>query len=113
MIKIGRDPGNCRMAVITGIAALDMGWILAGRDCAIVTGAACTDHLSVIDSVGRCPNRVVVTILANIGRVDMRRVFPGGLGAVMASETTAGDASMIESCGQPDRRLMAIGTVVA
>ena len=66
VIEIGRNPGRRCVAVVTIVAALYMGWVLATRNCAVVTRTASADDLGVVDIVGRSPQRVVVAVLADI-----------------------------------------------
>ncbi len=40
VVKVSWQPGDSRVAIITGIAAGDMGCVLAGRGNAIMTGCA-------------------------------------------------------------------------
>jgi len=42
MVDVGRSPARCRMAVITGVAATNMGSVLAFGDRAVVAGVAGT-----------------------------------------------------------------------
>ena len=56
------------MTIVAGIAARDMGRVLAGRRDAIVTGAAGTRYLRVVDRVhGREPVGVMA-VFADVGR---------------------------------------------
>ena len=61
------------MAVVAGIAAGDMRWVLTRRRCAVVTEPAGAKNLGVIDSICWCPDIAVVTILANIRCLNMRK----------------------------------------
>ena len=56
VIEICRQPCDRRMAVVTAIAAGDMGRVLAGSDNAIVAGVAGADDLCVIYREHRYPN---------------------------------------------------------
>jgi hypothetical protein len=53
MIKIGRYPGYCCMAVVAVIPAVDMRRVFADRDRAVMTGRADTDNLRVINRYSR------------------------------------------------------------
>ena len=84
------------MAVITGIATGDVRCMLAGRNRAIVAGAASTDHLGVIDTNHGLPQVSAVTVFADGGRLDVSRALAGGLDTVMAAGTVTGDIDMIK-----------------
>jgi len=53
------------VAVVAIIAAGDMCWVLAGRNDAVVAGAAGADHLGVIHGVRRDPDIGIVAVFAN------------------------------------------------
>ena len=108
MVKVRRDPGDCRMAIITIVPACDVRRMLAGCCRAVMAGSAGTGYLGVIDRVGWHPYRVVVAIFADIGRIDVRRVLAGRIRAVVAAEAVTGDVGMVEPSRNPDRRLMTI-----
>ena len=84
------------MAIITVIAAADMGRVFARGGAAIVAGTTATDHLRVINRGRGNPQRVAVAIFANIGGLDVSRCLAGGSGAVMTINTAADDVDMIE-----------------
>jgi hypothetical protein len=71
MIEVCRQPANRGMTIVAVVSTLNMGLVLPGRRCAIVTGAAGTQHLGVVDSESRCPNVWCVAVLAHIRRRDM------------------------------------------
>lgn len=71
MIEIGRHPGVGRMAAFAIISARDMSGVFTGRDGAVMTAGADSNHLSMIDLECRHPSGVAVTTLTAIGRLDM------------------------------------------
>lgn len=56
MVEVGGQPRDCRVAVIAVNATADMRWVFAGRYDAVMTGAACTNDLRVVDGVNRNPD---------------------------------------------------------
>jgi len=96
MVEIGGHPGDRGVAVVAGVAALDMCRILAHSDRAVVAGTARADDLRVIHDVSRRPDHIVMTILADIARVDVTGTFAGRLDAVMAAGTIIGNVGMVE-----------------
>ena len=85
VIEVGRDPRDCRMAVIAVVAAGDMRGMLAGCGVAIVAGHAGSEHVGVVHHVSRRPGHVVVAVLADVRRGDVRRVLAGCISAVVAA----------------------------
>jgi len=84
------------MTVIAGIATGDMREILAGGSNAIVTGAATTDHLGVIDRIDRHPDVGVMAVFANIARLNMCEVLTGCVRAIVAISTVVRNVRVIE-----------------
>lgn len=66
MVEVRRSPGDGRMAVITGVAALHMRGVLASRDCAVVATVAGSNHLRVINRKYGRKNIRVMAVLTNI-----------------------------------------------
>ena len=71
MTKIRGQPGNGRVAIVTGVAAVYMCGMLTGCRRAIVAGVACTDNLGMINDIGWRPDIRRVTVFANIGGLYM------------------------------------------
>lgn len=101
------------MAVIAIAAAVNMGRILACCGDTIVTGAARTNNLVVVNGYHRCKDVTAVTVLANVCRLYVCWILAGGICAVMAADTITDDIRMVEICGQPGNRAVAIVTGVA
>ena len=76
-----------------------MRWVLAGRNDAIVAGAAGSDNLGVIHGVCWHPDIGIVTIFANFRCQNMCRVFAGCFYTVVAVCAVAGDTDVIEIRG--------------
>ena len=87
------------MTVVAGIAAGNMRRMLAGGNHTIVTGAAGSDYLGVIDGGRRYPDRRAMAILADIGRLNVRQVFTSRLGAVMTADAVAKNIYVIKIRG--------------
>ena len=68
VIKIRRHPAGSGMTVVTGVAARNMTWVLAGRSIAIMTGSTTAYDISMVDR--KCRREAVgcVTVLAGVGR---------------------------------------------
>lgn len=98
VIEGGRQPGHCRVAVVTGITTGDMCRVFAGRGSAVVTGTAAADDLRVIDSISRRPNDVVMAIFADIAGLHVGRTLAGCLRTIVTINTIAGDVDVIEVC---------------
>ena len=92
------------MTVVAGVATGDVRRVFAGRRDAVMTGAAGTQHLRVINGEHRREHVGSVAILAHVGRLYMRRAFANGFGAVVAVDAIAGDVHMIEIGWQPASR---------
>ena len=102
------------MAVIAVVAARDMRWVLTGGGDAIVTGAATSDYLGVIDDHHGLPHVRSVAVFADIRRQRVCLIFSCRIRAVMAVDAAAGDRRMIESCRQPgDCRVTVVAGVAA
>ena len=92
------------MAVIAGVAAKNMRWVLARRDRAVMTAVARTDDLCVIYGEGRCKYVGVVAILADVTGLNVSEILAGGIGAIVTVDTVGGNVEMIKVCGQPGNR---------
>ena len=92
------------MAVIAGIAACNMRWMLARRDDAVVTAVAGADNLSVVNREDRRKDVGVVAILTIVTGENMCQVLANGIDAVMAVNTLTSDVQMVEVGWQPTHR---------
>ena len=114
MIEVRRSPGDRRMAVIAVIAAGYMGRVFAGCRAAIVTGAASTDNLRMVDGVSRHPHIRRMAVFADVARLHMCcRILARGVGTVVAAEAVARDVDVIEVRGQPASSRMTVVAVGA
>ena len=77
VIEDGRNPRRGGVAVVAGVTAGDVGRVLADGHGAVMTRAAGTQHLGVINKVRRLPQGGVVAVLADIARRDVRRRLAG------------------------------------
>ena len=68
VIKIRRHPSIGGMTVVTGVAARNVGRVLAGRSIAIMTGATTAYDISMVDRKCRCETVGCVAVLAGVGR---------------------------------------------
>ena len=84
------------MTVVAGIATRNMRWMFTGRDHAIVTGAADTDYLRVVNGKHGHEHIGVMAVFAHVARLNMRRALAGGVRAVMAVNAITGNIQVIE-----------------
>jgi len=96
MIEICGQPGDGGVAVVAIIAARDMRRMLSCCGDAIMTGAAATQNLRVVDSHRRYPHRHAVAVLTDIGRQYMGWILTGRGDAIVAVATVSGDAGVIK-----------------
>ena len=109
VIKIGRQPGDRAVAVITGIASGDMSCVLANGRYAIVARATGTDDLGVIDADHGLPQVGAVTILTDGGRLNVRQAFTGGNRTIVAGAADADNLGVIDVVSRcPDDPVMAV-----
>jgi len=101
------------VAVVAIVTTGDVGWVLASRRKAIMTGAAATDDLGMVYSVCRSPDVVVVTVLADVAGLNVGYSLAGGFHAVVAAEAVTDDACVVEVGGPPGIRRMAVITGIA
>jgi len=72
MVKVCWQPAERAVAVVASGAAGDMGWVLAGRNDAIVAGTAGANNLAVIDAHDRHENIGRMAVFAEVRRLNMR-----------------------------------------
>lgn len=114
VIEQSRQPGHRSVAIIAIITAINVAWMLARGDGAIVTRTASADDLRVVNGIGRCPDNIVVAILAHVGRRNMCQALAGGGCSVMTVDAVARDAGVVKGGWQPgDGRVTVITSVTA
>lgn len=113
VIKGGGQPACRRMAVVAGISTINMCRCLAGRNRAVVAGAAAAEHLRMVNGKRRGERDHGVAILANSRRLNMRRVLAGGVDAVVAAAAVARNVRVVEVRRNPAGRRMTIVAGVA
>ncbi len=84
------------MTAIAVGAARDMGGMFARRSNAIVTGAAFTQHLTVVHCESRRPNIRIVAILADVSGLYMRETLASRLNSVVAADAVARNIQVVE-----------------
>ena len=87
------------MAIVAVIAAGNMRWVFAGRNDAVVAGAACTDCLCVVHRKSWNPDIGVMAVFANIRRQNVRCVLARRFYAIVAAHTISGNSDVIEIRG--------------
>ena len=113
MVKVRRNPGVSRVAVITVVATRKVRRVLAFGRHAVVAGEARANDLRVIDQVGWRERHVVVAVLAYVRRIDMDGVLTGCVRAVVAADAVVGDVHMVKVRRRPGVSRVAVITVVA
>lgn len=84
MIEIRGQPTVCGMAVITIVATVYVGRVLAGCDNTIVTRATGANDLSMVNGYGRLKTYCAVAVFADICRLDVNWAPARGGYAVVA-----------------------------
>ncbi len=113
VIKIRWYPANRRVAVFAVVASGDVSWVFTDRRNTIVTRAASTQHLRVIDSERGRPYIRIVAVFADVACLDMCGMLAGGVGAVMTAGAITGNAHVIKIRRQPANRRVAVITIIA
>ena len=113
MVEVRRYPAVRRMAVVTGVAALNMRGVFSGSHRAVMARAASADDLGVVHGIGRRPDHVVMAVFAEVARVDVGGRFSGRFDAVVAARAVVDDAGVIEGGRYPTIRGVAVVAVIA
>ena len=87
------------MAIIAGIATCYVSWSFSGCCHTVVTRAASTDNLSVINRADRRPDIGVVTVFANITRLDVCEILARRICSVVAANAIIRNVRVVEICG--------------
>ena len=102
------------MTVIATVVAGDMRRVLARCCKTVMTGAAATQHLCVVDRIDGSPHIAVVTILTDVARLQMRQVFAGSIQAIVAACAIARNIQVVECRRSPgDGRVAVIAGIAA
>jgi hypothetical protein len=96
MIEIGRSPGIGRMTIVTGIAAREVGRVLAGCRHSVVTRITGANDLYVIDRVHRRKDVGIVAVFTNIARLDVGRILACRIHSIVAVDAISNDVQMVE-----------------
>ena len=96
------------MTVITINTTGYVSRVLASRGNAIMTGAARTYDLSVVDCDGRYKRSRAVAVFAHIGSRYVSRAFACSISSVVATDAVSDDADVVEACWDPARRGVAV-----
>jgi len=101
------------MTVVATVVAGDMCRVFARCCKSVMTGAAATQHLCVIDRVDGSPHIAVVTILTDVARLHMRQGFARSIQAVVAACAIARNIHVVECRRSPGNRRVAVVTGIA
>ncbi len=113
VVKIRRQPGDRRVAVIASITAGDMCGVLTGRCDAVVTGTTGSNHMHVIDSICGRECAGVVAIFTDITCLNVSQILACRIGAVMAATAVAGNVRVVENRRQPGDGRVAVVAIIA
>jgi len=98
VVEVRRQPGDGAVTVIAGVAAGNVCLVFAACGGAVMTGAASSQYLGVIDGHHRGPEIRGVAIFADVRRLNVRSILAGRLRAVMAAYAIAGDVQVVKIC---------------
>ena len=101
------------MTVVATVVAGDMCRVFARCCETVMTGAAATQHLCVVDRIDGSPSIAVVTILTDVARLHMRQVFAGSIEAVVAACAIARNIQVVERRRSPGDRGVAVVAGIA
>lgn len=113
VVKVGRQPGGSGMTIITIIAAGNVRRILAGRRNSVMTGAARSQNLRMVDSKHWHPDVRGMAVLTHVARLHMGRVLTRCVDTVVAADTVTRDIDVIKIRGQPGGCGMTIIAIIA
>ncbi len=102
------------MTVVATIVAGDMRRVFSCCCKTVMTGAAATQHLCVIDRIDGSPHIAVVTIFTDVTRLHMRQVLAGSIHAVVAACAIARNIQVVKCRRSPgDRRVAVVAGIAA
>ena len=107
------QPRDSGVAVIAVIAARYVRGMFAGCRDTVMTRAATTEYLRMVDGDRRHPDGRAVTILAHVGRKNVCWVLARRSNAVVTVVAASRNVGVIEVGGQPGCRSMAVLADVA
>ena len=96
------------MAVVTSVATRNVVRRLSGRRETVVTGAAGSVYLGMVDDVYRRKRIRVVAIFAHVCGRNVRWILAGGVSAIMAARTISRDIDVVEVGWYPASSRMTI-----
>jgi hypothetical protein len=101
------------MAVVATVVAGDMRRVFARCGKTVMTGAAATEDLCVIDRVDGSPQVTVVAILTDVAGLYMCQVFAGSIQAVVAACAIARNIQVVKCRRSPGDRCVAVVAGIA
>jgi hypothetical protein len=108
VVECGRPPRNGGVTIIAGIVAGNVSWVFTDSNVAVMTGAAVTNNLRMVDGQYRRENIRAVAVLADFAGLDVIYVFTDSFDPIVAVDATSDDTHMIEVCRQPSGARMAV-----
>lgn len=113
MVKYGIVPIHWIVAIVTLIAAGNMGWVLACSDGAIVATFTGANDLGVVHGSCRGEDNNRMAILADVGCGDMGRIFADCIYSVVAARAIGCNVCMIKIGWCPGNGGVAVITSIA
>jgi len=99
VVEHGWRPGIGRVAIVARVAAGDVIRAFTLRNSIVVTGAAGTHHLQMVNAYHRLPTGGAMTVFTHIRRADVAGPFTFGRGAVVTTGTVRRGGIVIKICG--------------
>ncbi len=101
------------MTVLAVVTTVDVCGVLAGRYDAIVTIAAGTHNLRMVNRVCWNPDIRIVAILAHIGRLHMGWILARSLNSIVTAHAVPGNPDVVKVRWQPPGGCVAVVAIIA
>ena len=85
VVEIGRQPADCGVTIVAVVATVYVGWMLAGRDYAVMTCTTGSPHLGMVHGESGCPDIRRVAIFTDTSRPYMGGRSAGSFNAVVTA----------------------------
>ena len=113
MSEINWGPSVGVVALVAGIARVDVRRVLASGRRSVVTGGTAAHYQRMVDAGHRRPATGAMTVFANICCLYVPGRFSCCSGTVMAADTVTADLTMIKTRTLPATGCVAVLTVVS
>ncbi len=98
VVEIGRQPADCGVTIVAVVATVYVGWMLAGRDYAVMTCTTVSHHLGMVHGESGGPDIRRVAIFTDITCLYMGDSFSRSFYAVMTAYAVSCDIHVVEIC---------------